>query len=68
MTTATDIRLHLGRLEAERLDALDAGLAGNEVYMDELEADLAEARHAYVMVAVLEIAGLRAELGDANFG
>ena len=36
--------------------------------MDELESDLAECREAYVMAAVLEIAALRAELGDACYG
>jgi hypothetical protein len=68
MTTATDIRLHLGRLVAERLDAVEAGLDQNATYMDDLEADLAAARHAYVLASVTEIASLRADLGDANYG
>lgn len=56
--TAQDLRLELGRLTAERHDALDAGLADNHTNMRELEDDLAATRMAYVGLAVTEIATL----------
>ena len=68
MTTAYDVRLQLGRLTAERLDAIDAGLGHNRVYMRALEDDLSAARSAYVGLAVTEIATLRAQLSGARFG
>jgi hypothetical protein len=68
MTTAHDVRLQLGRLTAERLDAIDAGLGGNRVYMRELEDDLSAARNAYVGLAVTEIATLRARLSGPQAG
>jgi ribulose 1,5-bisphosphate synthetase/thiazole synthase len=57
--TVHDMRLQIGRLIAERLDATDAGLGDNAVYMRELEDDLAATRAAYVGLAVTEIASLR---------
>ena len=60
--SAHDMRLRLGRLMAERLEATDAGLGANELYMTELEQDLAHCREAYVGLAVTEIATLRAAL------
>ena len=39
--TAHDVRLRLGRLAAERLEAIQAGLGHNAVYMRELEQDSA---------------------------
>ena len=60
--TATDARQQLNRLQAERLDAVDAGLGDNALYMDELESDIASSRVAYVALAVTEIATLRAQL------
>jgi len=36
---------------AERLEATEAGLGGNVLYMSELEDDLAAARDAYVGLA-----------------
>jgi hypothetical protein len=45
--SATDARTWLHRLEAERLDAIDAGLGENAVYMAELQSDLAASRVAY---------------------
>jgi len=68
MTTAYDVRLHLGRLTAERLDAIDAGLGDNRVYMRELESDLSAARSAYVGLAVTEIATLRGQLSGPQVG
>lgn len=60
--TAHDVRLQLGRLAAERLDAIEAGLGHNAVYMRELEQDLTAARASYVGLAVTEIATLRGQL------
>ena len=60
--TASDLRLELGRLMAERLDAAEAGLGSNALYMRDLEDDLAAAREAYVGLAVTEIASLRGVL------
>jgi hypothetical protein len=46
--SAHDLHLQLRRLAAERVDAVEAGLGDNALYMDELEHDLATARAAYV--------------------
>ncbi len=61
--TAADARRHLDSLLAERSLALATGLGGNATYLDDLDADLASSRDAYVGLAVTEIAILRAELG-----
>jgi hypothetical protein len=66
--TANDVRTHLGRLVAERLDAIDAGLGDNAAYMRELEQDLNAARGAYVGLAVTEIATLRGQLSGPQVG
>ena len=66
--TATDARPWLRRLEAERLDAIDAGLGENAVYMAELQHDLAASCIAYVGLAITEIATLRAQLGGPQVG
>lgn len=66
--TALDVRLHLGRLAAERLDAIEAGLGDNAVYMRRLEEDLMAARASYVALAVTEIATLRGQLFGAQTG
>jgi hypothetical protein len=66
--SATDARAWLHRLEAERLDAIDAGLGKNGVYMAELQHDLAASRVAYVGLAITEIATLRAQLGGPQVG
>jgi hypothetical protein len=60
--TAHEVRLHLGRLAAERLDAIEAGLGHNAAYMRALEQDLTAARASYVGLAVTEIATLRGQL------
>jgi hypothetical protein len=60
--------LQLGRLMAERIDAGDEQFSANAVYMRELDDDLVAARHAYVGLAVTEIASLRAELSGAQVG
>jgi hypothetical protein len=66
--TATNARQQLQRLQAERLDAVDAGLGENALYMADLESDIAASRVAYVALAVTEIASLRAELSGAQLG
>ena len=66
--TAHDVRLHLGRLAAERLDAIEAGLGQNAIYMRELEQDLIAARASYVGLGVTEIATLRGQLFSRQTG
>jgi hypothetical protein len=66
--TATDARLQLHRLQAERLDATDAGLGENATYMESLETDIEASRAAYVALAVTEIASLRAQLSAPQVG
>lgn len=66
--TVHDMHLQLGRLEAERLDAIDAGLGANVAYMRELEEDLLAARTAYTGLAVTAIASLRSALFGAQTG
>jgi hypothetical protein len=66
--SATDARQQLQRLQVERLDAVDAGLAQNELYMADLENDIAASRAAYVALAVTEIATLRAQLSGPQRG
>ena len=61
--TATDARNRLQRLQAERLDAVEAGLGANALYMTDLQNDIAASRELYVGLAVTEIASLRAQLG-----
>ena len=66
--TATDARNRLQRLQAERLDAVEAGLGENALYMNDLQNDIAASRDLYVGLAVTEIASLRAELSGALAG
>jgi hypothetical protein len=68
LMTATDARLQLHRLQVERLDAVEAGLGDNAVYMTDLENDIASSRVAYVALAVTEIASFRAQLSGRNEG
>jgi hypothetical protein len=66
--TATDARNRLHRLQAERLDAVEAGLGDNALYMADLENDIAASHAAYVGLAVTEIASLRAQLSGPQVG
>ncbi len=66
--TALDVRLHLGRLAAERFDAIEAGLGDNAIYMRELDQDLTAARASYAGLAVTEIATLRGQLFGTQNG
>jgi hypothetical protein len=64
--SSAEARLQLQRLQAERLDAVEAGLGANAAYMDDLEADIASSRVAYVVLAVAELATLRAQLSGVT--
>ena len=66
--TAADLHARLNDLVLERAAAASAGLDSNEVYLHDLESELAATEAAYVGLAVTEIATLRAELGDARYG
>jgi hypothetical protein len=66
--TVTDARTQLHRLEAERLDALEAGLGDNALYMDDLKNDIAASHALYVGLAVTEIASLRGQLSGPQLG
>jgi hypothetical protein len=66
--TATDARTRLQRLQAERLDAVEAGLGSNALYMTDLQNDIAASQVAYVSLGVTEIATLRAQLGGPQVG
>ena len=68
MTAAMDALTKLRRLEAELLDAVEAGLGGNALYMIDLENDIEASRATYVGLAVTEIATLRAQLGGPQVG
>ena len=65
---AHDMRLHIAGLMAERLEAVEANLDSNAIYMRELEDDLVAAREAYIGLAVTEIATLRGELWGRGAG
>jgi hypothetical protein len=66
--TAVGLRTELGRLTAERLDAVEYGLAENALYMERLAFEIDVHRAAYVVAAVTEIASLRARLSGALQG
>jgi hypothetical protein len=67
-TSPADARSRLLRLQAERLEAADAGLDPASRYRRHLDAAIADARTGYVTAAVTEIAALRAALGAALQG
>jgi hypothetical protein len=66
--TAYDMRLYLAGLMAERLEATEANLDSNALYMRDLDDDLVAAREAYIGLAVTEIATLRGELSGRQVG
>ena len=59
LQSAADVRERLQSLLAERALAGVEGLAGNSLYMTDLEQDIEATRAAYVGVAVTDIAVLR---------
>jgi hypothetical protein len=68
MSTALEARSRLARLHEERAVARAAGLGEVGLYMDDLEAEIAQWRNAYVGAAVTEIASLRAALDGPQHG
>jgi hypothetical protein len=66
--TALDALRHLEVLQEERALAHLTGLVHDPDYVADLEDDIQASTHAYVGLAVTEIATLRGELGGANFG
>jgi hypothetical protein len=66
--TATDARTQLQRLQAERLDAVEAGLGDNALYMNDLQNDIEASRSLYIGLAVTEIAVLRGQLSGPQVG
>jgi hypothetical protein len=66
--TVYDMHLQLGRLAAERREAIASGLGDNAAYMRDLDDDLLAAREAYVGLGVTAIASLRGELFGRQSG
>ncbi len=62
----TDARSRLVRLQAERHEAFDLGVENPSPYVTRLEVAIEDARVAYVMCAVSEIAVLRRSLARAE--
>lgn len=57
-----ETRARLIRLQSERWEALELGIASPSPYLTRLDAAIADAREQYVMSAVSEIALLRRSL------
>lgn len=68
MITATDARRELMRLTAERLDARETGQDRDGCYLAELDCEIDECRLTYMLLALTEIASLRAELFGPQVG
>jgi hypothetical protein len=66
--TALEARAHLGQLDAERALALHSAAGADEGYMSDLEAERDFTRQVYAVLAVTEIASLRAELSGPQTG
>ena len=66
--SAIEMQNHLKELHVELALALAEGLEGNDAYMADLSEEISEVRHAYIAVAVTEIAVLRAELSAPLVG
>jgi hypothetical protein len=58
---SSEIRTVLSRLQIERIDAGEIGLADNDAYMADLEEEILECRTLLAMAAVTEVAVARAE-------
>ena len=63
-----DLRARLGLLALERDTAQRSSLAANSHYMADLDEEIAAVESAYVGAAVVEIARLRADLGEPLVG
>ena len=68
MEYANELRARLDVLRLERLEAEAVGLTACDVYMQDLEDDIAACRAALVGVTVSEIAIARAELSGRLVG
>jgi hypothetical protein len=68
LSTAADLAENLRLLRAERALAAVDGLDADAGYLAELDEEIVLARRAYVVVAVTEIAALRAALGSPLLG
>jgi hypothetical protein len=66
--TAADARRHLVELENERALAIDVGVNEVQTYKSDLDREIEAWRQLYVVFAVTDIAILRGELGERNFG
>jgi hypothetical protein len=66
--TAHDELRHLRALREERALALATPLARQPAYLEDIDAEIEATSHAYVGLAVTEIATLRAELGGEQVG
>jgi hypothetical protein len=66
--TALEARSHLRELEVERALAGTTSLTGVEVYMADLDEEIATWRSVYTGAAVTEIATLRGELFGRQVG
>lgn len=62
--TITDARARVIRLQAERLDAREAGAQEPSPYMRRLTDAIDEARREYTLLVVAEIATLRTDLAS----
>jgi hypothetical protein len=68
LSTAADLAEHLRLLRAERALATVDGLDTDPDYVAELDGEIDLARRAYVVLAVSDIAGLRAALASPLLG
>jgi hypothetical protein len=66
--SAADLHHQIQELESERMLASLEGLNTDAAYMTDLTDEIGVTRHAYVGVAVTEIATLRAELSGPQLG
>jgi hypothetical protein len=65
---AIDLRGRLIQLHAERSETAETALADIPSYMADLEEEIEATRQLYAMIAVTEMAELRAELFGAQYG
>jgi hypothetical protein len=61
-TTAPELHQRLRSLNVERALAIAEGLGTDAAYMADLDDEIASCRHAYVGLAVTEIATFRGQL------
>jgi hypothetical protein len=66
--SATDLHNRLLELESERALAHLTGVAGVELYMRDLEREIARSRSAWLGAAVTEMASFRGQLSGRQQG